>query len=465
MASPEPARSERAPPRAPAHTELVVPALSTSAGIAYASGAIGMSLFPNFLASWQLYYFAPPADTGRIVYASVIAISIVNLVGQLAHALADGYIGHASDRTRSRWGRRLPWIAVSSPICALAFIAIWWPPSAGTSWVNVAWLVALRAIMWFAYTGVYGPYSALLAEITRGRMRIRISVFMALFEVFGIVLATSVAGSIIEGAHDGLRVGPLFLSDGFKVAAIVTSLFALAGIGSALFAVTETPHHPSKEVPFTLLQAVRQTFRNPAFVWYAVAFVAFRVSLAAVITMIPYQVSVVMGLDRAEGIAGSLQTVVVLGAVLFFPLVDRLARRYGKKRIMLSGFVGFSLVMMASALVGRLGYASTLVQAYAIYALSTFPVATLLVLSRPILADVIDHDQTLTGYRREGIYQGVEGLVLKLAEGVGPVVAAGMFAWLGSTRAAPLGVMLTGPVAGLLCLVGWAFFRKYPLSA
>jgi GPH family glycoside/pentoside/hexuronide:cation symporter len=439
------------------------PELSTGAGLAYASGTLGMSLFPSFLASWQIYYFAPPADSGRVVHASAITIGIVNLIGQIVHSLADGLIGHASDRTRTRWGRRIPWILVSSPICAAAFIGIWWPPGSTASWINVAWLVALRAVMWIAYTGAFGPYCALLPEISQGARRIRISVFMALFEVLGTILATAVAGAIIEGARDGATLGPLHVSDGFKLAAIVTGSIALVAMLASIAAVRETAHDASKDVKYSLWRAIVRTFENPAFRPYAASFVAFRMSLLAVLTLLPYQVNVVLGLDDAEAAAGTLQMVIVLGAVLLFPLVDRLARSRGKWRVMRWGFLGFAVVMSAGALVGRLPFGSPLAQAYAIYGLSTFPVATLLVLSRPILADVIDHDAALTGYRREGMYNGVEGLVTKLAEGVGPLVATALFALFGATRDQPLGVVLVGPVAAVFCLAGWWLFRGYPL--
>ena len=119
--------------------------------------------------------------------------------------------------------------------------------------------------------------------------------------------------------------------------------------------------------------------------------------------------------------------------------------------------------MAASALVGKLPFGTPTVQAYLIYACATFPVATLFVLCRPILADIIDHDEKLTKYRREGMYNGVEGMLTKVAEGVGPVVATTLFAIFGSTRAQPLGVILVGPAAGILVLAGAFIFRKYPL--
>lgn len=438
--------------------------VSRAASVAYSSGTIAMASFPAFLASWQLYYFSPPADSGRIVYAGALTISIVNLIGQIVHSVADGVIGHASDRTRSRWGRRIPWVVISAPICAVSFVAIWWPPSSSNSWVNVVWLVALRAVMWIAYTGAFGPYSSLLAELFQGGKRIRVSVLMALFEVAGMVMATAGAGYIIGAASDGVALGPLLFSDGFKVAATVVSAVSLMAMWLSVAFVKERPHDASKEVPYKLLTALAQTLKNPAFRPYVLAFVSFRIALLAVLTLLPYQVNVVLGMDDAEAAAGTLQMVIVLGSVLLFPAVDRLSRRHGKKRVIRWGFFGFAVIMALAAFVGRLPVGSAMTQAYVLYGCAAFPVATLFVLPRPILADVIDHDAERTGFRREGMYNGVEGMLTKLAEGIGPVVAAGLFAAFGATRAEPLGVILVGPAAAALALLGWWQFRSYPLK-
>jgi GPH family glycoside/pentoside/hexuronide:cation symporter len=438
--------------------------LSTPASLAYSAGALGASLFPTFLASWQLYYFAPPSDAGRPVYVSVVAIGTINLVGQIAHSIADGLVGHASDRTRTRFGRRVPWIALSSPICAAAFIALWWPPEKAASLSNLVWLAALRSIMWIAYTAAVGPYCSLLPEIAQGARRVRVSMFMAVFEVVGTVIATAGAGFLIEALRDGARLGPIRADNGFQVAAIATSVVGLLGLWTAAAAVRERPHDATKSVPFGVVRAVKETLKNAAFRPYVLSFVAFRIALLAILTLLPYTANVVLGFDDAESVAGKLQTVIILGAVLLFPVVERLARRYGKKRVMRAGFLAFAAVTSLSALLGRAPMGGPLAQAYVLFACATFPVATLFVLVRPMLADVIDRDAERTGFRREGIYNGAEGMLTKLAEGIGPLVASLLFAWFGSSRGHPLGVVLVGPVAAVICLSGWWLLRRYPID-
>jgi GPH family glycoside/pentoside/hexuronide:cation symporter len=91
-------------------------------------------------------------------------------------------------------------------------------------------------------------------------------------------------------------------------------------------------------------------------------------------------------------------------------------------------------------------------------------VGAVLVLSRVLISDVIDADEQRTGLRREAMYFGMQGLLTKVSFGVGPLLATWLFATFGNTADEPLGILLCGPVAGVLALLGWLAFRRYPLE-
>jgi Na+/melibiose symporter-like transporter len=95
--------------------------------------------------------------------------------------------------------------------------------------------------------------------------------------------------------------------------------------------------------------------------------------------------------------------------------------------------------------------------------LAALPVSSALIVIRPLLADVIDADARLTGKRREGVYNGMEGLIMKLANGAGPLLGGALFAAFGASLDSHMGIRLCAPTAGLfLWLAAWAFSR-YPL--
>jgi GPH family glycoside/pentoside/hexuronide:cation symporter len=81
-----------------------------------------------------------------------------------------------------------------------------------------------------------------------------------------------------------------------------------------------------------------------------------------------------------------------------------------------------------------------------------------------LIADVIDEDERRTGLRREAMYFGMQGLLTKVSYGVGPLLATLLFTAFGNTAEQPLGILLCGPAAGVLALLGWVAFRRYPLE-
>jgi GPH family glycoside/pentoside/hexuronide:cation symporter len=105
-----------------------------------------------------------------------------------------------------------------------------------------------------------------------------------------------------------------------------------------------------------------------------------------------------------------------------------------------------------------------MMQGIILFTLAGLPVATISVLQRPLIADVIDADEKLTGYRREAMYNGMEGLFTRSASGLAWVVSSQLFILFGATKENPGGILLCGPVAGALLFIGLMYFRKYPIE-
>ena len=86
------------------------------------------------------------------------------------------------------------------------------------------------------------------------------------------------------------------------------------------------------------------------------------------------------------------------------------------------------------------------------------------VVPRTILADVMDHDEKLTGYRREAMYNGMEGLITKMASGLAPLIAGTLFSIFGNTAAQPLGIRLCPLAGSVMALAAFVAFLFYPLK-
>jgi GPH family glycoside/pentoside/hexuronide:cation symporter len=95
-------------------------------------------------------------------------------------------------------------------------------------------------------------------------------------------------------------------------------------------------------------------------------------------------------------------------------------------------------------------------------ALFGIPVSTIFVVPDAIVAAVSDLEERLSGQRREAMYFGAQGFVLKLALGLSTVITGGLLDSFGKTAEQPLGIQLTGPVAALFTIIGAIIFFGYP---
>lgn len=346
---------------------------------------------------------------------------------------------------------------------------------------NVIWLVCVHTLFWIMYTAVVAPYLSLLPEITSfNDERINVSMYMAYNDVAGSVLGSAGLGLLLSMFSTGWTVFGLHL-DKFKVSGIVIGAVFTVCFYSSVLLVRETPYTESKAVKFNFLQAFRETFKNPTFVPYVVASGAIRMSTDIVLAGMPFMVTRIMNLE--ESYAGYLQGVIILGAALFFPFVERSAVRRGKKAVYLFGMALFAagLVLlscmkhaplfgwMAAGLVRLLGH--TLEPQWVIFVhtmvclgVCALPVAIIFVLQRPILNDVMDRDERLTGYRREAMYNGMEGLISKPASGIAYFIVPLLLKYLGDTPERPWGVLSTPATAALLMAVGWVGFTFYQIE-
>jgi GPH family glycoside/pentoside/hexuronide:cation symporter len=255
--------------------------------------------------------------------------------------------------------------------------------------------------------------------------------------------------------------------------------------------VRETGAPAAKAVPFRFFEAAKVCLKNEAFLPYVLASSFFRLGFDMVVASIVFYARTV--LHQTESIAGTLSGVTLGVCFLFFFPVDALAQRYGKKRVFQWGLLAFAalLPMLATiahapflgrllgpgigSLLGAEGTPEDLIRvthAFCVFLLISPPIATMFVLPRAIVADVMDLDAKNTGFRREGMYNGMEAVFTKTAAGAS-VIALNLLGFLdgpasgGSGDTVTLGMnalTAVGPVGGLLVLLGWWIMRRYPIE-
>ncbi|GFP28298.1 glycoside/pentoside/hexuronide:cation symporter, GPH family [Candidatus Hakubella thermalkaliphila] len=148
---------------------------------------------------------------------------------------------------------------------------------------------------------------------------------------------------------------------------------------------------------------------------------------------------------------------------LAFPLVNFLAKKTGPKAVMIGSMSLFVPVLLLFFFFGQpfLGLAP-FIFALAVSAFAGLPLSSLFVLPDAMGAACTDLEEDLSGQRREAMYFGTQGLVLKTVLGLSTFLTGLLLHFFGATAANPLGVRLTGPVAALFVLAGGIIFLFYP---
>ena len=404
-------------------------------------------MIDRIVITWLMYYYITPSDMGEPLLKPVVFGSIL-FIGRLIDAVADPLVAYWSDNFKGNKGRRTPFLRWGGICYFLVFIGLFYPPVAGLSLVNTLYLTVFIGLYFLAFTLYVCPYLALLPELARTKEdRVDLSTLRAVFTLVGVAIA--LVGS-------GLLINQL----GFR-----GMIWSLGFLGLILMylptLIKEKDYAAGKPATLNLREAIATTFKNKAFCIYLIGNAAFWFGFNIVTLGLPFYVTVLLGLPEGETSIFFAATFGV--AILVFPVVNILAKRIGAKLVMVGSMTLFSVILpFFFFLGGDVGFLSAYNFSFLIMGATGIPLASLFVLPDAIIASITDVDETISGQRREAMYFGVQGLVLKIIMGLSSLVTSLLLQFFGQTSASPLGVQLTGPFAALFIAVGALVFYKYP---
>lgn len=411
----------------------------------YSSGAFGFNVFHQTVTLWLVYFYAPPPESGRPTLIPLAAFGLVLAVGRIADAFTDPLIGHWSDSTRSRWGRRLPFIVAATPFLVAAFVFLWSPPAAPMPWAALIAFGLLQVYFLFASLA-HQPYEAVLAEIARDpATRIRTSSFKVTFGVLGAALGLVGSGILVESLGFGGMATLLGLIGG------ATILLSVLGIRH-LPRGAPSPHAPS------LKDSLLLTLRNSQFRVFVGSEVLFYLGLNMLTALVPYFVTVALG--QAESQVAAFTGVFFLVALASLPGVGWLAARRGKRFTYALAMALLVLLLPGLYGVGNFPLVDPVVQGLVYIGLLGAPMSVLFVLPNPMIADIVDAEEARSGLRREGVYFGVEETLNKLGFALSTAIFGVVLGSFGFSQDNPLGIRLIGPIAGFGVLAGLLLFLR-----
>jgi GPH family glycoside/pentoside/hexuronide:cation symporter len=354
---------------------------------------LGMS----YLLFFVQFYFLKFATDVLLLAPGVVGALFA--VAKLWNAVIDPLVGSWSDRTRSRLGRRRPYLFAALPLLALGFAPLWAPPEGLSPAALLAWVAAGLILFYTAFTLYTLPHAALGAELsTDSHQRTRLFGARQMSFTVGMLLSFG-AIQLAMNAEDPRATAALL--------SIPSAALAVALLAVTPLTVPEPAPAGERRGGTGLRAGLRDVFANrPARALLFVYFVE-SVGVGAVGTMAPYVAEYLL---RRPDVVGVLPAAYVLTGVVTIPLWVRLSRSYGKRETWLA-----SMWLAAAAFGGMffVGEGSVLTM----MGLLLFAGAAMgsgSVLSASILADLIDVDEERTGERKEGIYSASMHFVMKL---------------------------------------------------
>lgn len=369
----------------------------------------------------------------------------------LLEAIDDPLIGHWSDRTRTRLGRRLPFILAATPLWALTAFLLFTPPANAGAALTGAYLFLMLELHYLFATLSSGPYEALMPELasTSGE---RLS-------IVGIRVYFGVAGGAVGLVGSGLlvdRAGFQAMALAMAVIALTFRYIGMAGVWNRARRVTPPPATTS------FREGLRLTLSNRYFLLFLPTFVLFQVGLQMILGMLPFYVRAVLDEEEVGTWVAILTATTLAATLIVVPFFSRLARRTSKRQAYRAAMLGTSAVFPLLFFAGFVPWVPEEVQILAVMAAAGVPLAGVYLFPAALTADIVDHDSIGTGMRREGSFFGTQNLVEKTATSLSPLMLS-LLLLLGNSADDPLGIRLVGPVAGVIVFVGYLVFRRYDL--
>jgi Na+/melibiose symporter-like transporter len=251
-----------------------------------------------------------------------------------------------------------------------------------------------------------------------------------------------------------LGVAPEFAGmRAFQVVVAAFAIIAMIFMYLPVLFIKESEYCEQHQSTEDTWEAVKATFRNRDFRFFALSDLTYWVAMTTIQSTIVYYIMVLLKLD--EQYTTTLLLILFLGSFLFYAPVNILAKKYGKKAVLIAAFVAFSL---AFALIGFWGLLPIppLVQAYVATALAAFPMATFGILPGAMVADIADADGIKTGQFRAGMFFATRTFAMKLGTSAATLFLPSLLL-LGKSTENSLGVRLSTFFAFAFCAAGLFF--------
>jgi GPH family glycoside/pentoside/hexuronide:cation symporter len=358
-----------------------------------------------------------------IVKLDPLTVGALIFAGKMVDVLTDPPVGALSDKTRSRFGRRRPWLLGSSFVCGISFAILFNVPetSAMGSYIYVGCALAFFAV---AYTTFQVPYMAMPTEMTDDyHQRTMIMswrvVFMSVGNVAGAGGFAALAGNL-GGDRASYGEAAIYFGVFISLAMFLTFFFTAK--------TRQTTAAPGQD-QISLRQHVEWLKINQPLMILMSAKIAIYLGVFASLTTALFFFKSILKLD--EQVFFMVFGVQMLTSIVFMPVCNWLAKQIGKKTAYIISLVGFCSIVV-SWIFASPNEPTTLLLTRAVL-LGAFGAGAHLY-GQSMLIDTFALDYKLTGQRREGVLSASFSFVEKACAALAPLIVGALLSGMGFNK-------------------------------
>ncbi|MBU6251769.1 MAG: MFS transporter [Alphaproteobacteria bacterium] len=438
-------------------------------------GSIAYGVKDNGFSTFLLLFY------NQVLGLQATLVSTALMIALFIDAVIDPFVGHMSDRTYTRWGRRLPWLYAAPIPLGLAWLLLWAPPEAARDHIFL-YLVITSVLVRALVSACEVPSVALVPELTSDYdERTSVMRLRYLFGWAGGLLMLFLAYSVFLVPDSGHKVGQLNPEGYWLYGVFGGVLIAVAVLFSALGQHKVLARLPdARPGPSSLRHAfdeIRESLSNRAFLIFAAAAVFATISQGITFSISNYLYLYVWKFDQT---AFAIYPVVLFFSVIAAVfLVVPLNRRWDKPHTAAYGSLiglGFWIVPFVLRLMGYwpdIGSSASNWGVFFFFFLGNSFAVTVMISASSMIADIVENGQEETGRRSEGVFFAGNFFIQKCATGVGIFASGLIISWAGlSVQTPPNAVLievidrLTLSYIGLITLLAVAsaaIFVRFPI--
>lgn len=373
-----------------------------------------------------------PALAGAIIFAS-----------KIYDLTLDPIMGHISDRTETRIGRRRPYLLLGAIISALSIYLLFAVPQFDDRNVTLLYYVFALLVYATGYSIFTVPYLSMPAEMTEDyHERTRIMSFRTLFGTVGLLIGTAVApvllsvgsgseagaaavapeilrppgdAACVMGADGGAR--PQGTAEGYAFMGLWLGVIVFVSMLLCFFGTAKAPFANRNESYPSLWTQLKLVMENRPFVLLATTKILQLTGVTAFALALPFLAQYVLQMSPAA--LGIFFGIYTLGSLMALPLWLAISRRVGKQR----AYVYATMFFVASDLLLLAGAPDRLPLVYATGFLVGVAAAGMILFGVSMLPDTMEYDYRRTGEKREGVYAGVWSTVEQSSAAIATLIA------------------------------------------